>query len=173
MKTGRFKSVGKCASRNPHCESGKYELVNFESRCDIQRFTKRRSGGMALGFSMRLPTINFAPKFSAHSKNFGMSFAECWPSPSNIKIHSKCFSAANFHPARKAAPLPEFFFSETISTPKLFAVCAVASLEPSSTTMITGRNFFASATTFPIVSASLKQGITAAQAVCHFSNRKS
>lgn len=116
---------------------------------------------MAAAFLMRLPMINFAPEFSACSKNFGISATECCPSPSSMRAQLKFFSAANFHPARSAEPLPELRLSETISAPEFFAICAVESVEPSSTTMTVGRNFLAPATTSWMFAASLKQGTMA------------
>jgi hypothetical protein len=49
-------------------KSGRGTPVSFESRRDIQKFTRRRSHGIAAEFPMRLPTTSGARVFSAQEK---------------------------------------------------------------------------------------------------------
>ena len=131
--------VSRCASRKPHCESGNRAPVRGESRPDIHRFAIRRNQGMAAEFPMRSPTISGAKFFSARSKKLGMSSGACCPSPSIVSAQVKPSSGRVRQPARQRRSFAAVRWPADHFRARRFRLSAVASVEPSSRTMIFGK----------------------------------
>ena len=163
--SGSAAQVARWMSRKPHCESGRERPARRESWRLIQRFTCRRSQGMARALGIRFPTTSNAPVCPAHSRKAGMSSGACWPSPSSVKTHAKSCCRAWDRPVLSATPLPRFFACRTTCAPADCARAAVSSVEPSSTTSTRGNCWRAAATRAAMLAPSLKQGITTAHVV--------
>ncbi len=94
-----------------------------------------------------------APLFSAW--RMGMSVGSCWPSASRRTAYWASAARAALMSVFTAVPYPMSRRCLTKTAPASSATLAVASLDPSSTTITKFTNFFASLTTFAMVFSSL------------------
>ena len=105
----------------------------------IQEFACRRSQGMACGCACGCRQSATPRSVRRNPERPVLSSGACWPSPSRVKAHAKPCFFANDNPVLSAAPLPKFLAWLTTVAPASRAASAVASVEPSSTTITEGR----------------------------------